>query len=361
MTWTPAVTARLDDAPAARVALLGYGTAGRVFHAPLIATTPGLVLTTVVTRSSERAAEVAADHPGARVVATADDVWAAADELDLVVIATPNDSHVPLATAAIRAGLPVVVDKPVGLDAAQVSRLRSVAEAAGVPVSAFHNRRWDTDVVTLKAAIARGDLGDVHRFESRMDRWRPQPRPGAWREALPAEAGGGLLLDLGTHLVDQATHLFGPVSSVYAETAVRRVGPQGEDDVFIALRHRSGVLSHLGASALAGDPRPRMRVRTSAGEVVVPEWDPQEAALRAGTPVGAPGWGVPAVAPALHVGDEVRPVPVVPGDYPAFYRRVQQALTGAGTWPVPLAEALAVAQVVDAARISARTHDVVHV
>src|SRR5207342_1783605 len=193
---------------------------------------------------------------------------------DLLVVATPNDAHAPLALAAIALGKAVVVDKPMALTSAEATRVVDAARAAGTVLTVFQNRRWDTDQLTLRRLVSQGALGTVLRYESRFERWRPQPRPGSWREALPAEQGGGLLLDLGSHLVDQALHLFGPAVRVYAEVDARR--GESDDDAFVAVEHAGGVRSHLWAGALAGAPGPRLRVLGSAGAYVVDPLDRQE-------------------------------------------------------------------------------------
>src|SRR5262245_52220118 len=169
-----------------KVALLGYGLAGSVFHAPFIATTPGLTLSVVVTGNEDRREQVLREHPGVAVVGTADEVWERAADLDLAVIATPNDSHVPLGLAALDAGLAVVVDKPLALDAAGGRRLVDAAAERNLMLTAFQNRRWDGDFLTLKALLEAGELGRVHRFESRFERWRPEIGDG-WRERIPPE------------------------------------------------------------------------------------------------------------------------------------------------------------------------------
>ena len=215
-----------------RVVVLGYGLAGRFFHAPFIAATPGLELTGVVTGDEDRRAQALADYPGVAVLDTAEEVWARAAELDLVAVATPNRVHVPLALAALEAGLAVVVDKPLATTADEGRRLVEAARERGLMLTVFQNRRWDGDFLTVKQLLADEALGKVHRFESRFERWRPE-LAGTWRER--AEEGGGLLFDLGSHLVDQALQLFGPVDSVYAEVDVRRPGAEVDDDVFLAL------------------------------------------------------------------------------------------------------------------------------
>lgn len=200
-----------------RVGIIGYGLAGRVFHAPLITATPGLEVAAIVTSDPGRAAQARKDHPDAEVVPEADAIFVRPDQLDLVVVATPNDSHVALALRSIEAGVAVVVDKPLAAAAAEGRRLIERSEAAGVLLTVFQNRRWDNDFLTLRSLLDEDRLGRVHRFESRFERWRPQLRQETRREDPDPARAGGLLYDLGAHVIDQALVLFGPVSSVYAE------------------------------------------------------------------------------------------------------------------------------------------------
>ncbi|MEU6487970.1 Gfo/Idh/MocA family oxidoreductase [Streptomyces sp. NPDC046887] len=345
-----------------RVGLIGYGLAGSVFHAPLIAATEGLVLDTVVTANPERREQARAEFPEVSFADSAEELWARAgggpDGLDLAVIASPNKTHVSLATAALRAGLPVVVDKPVAGTAAEARALASLAEERGLLLSVFQNRRWDNDFLTLRALLDGGELGDVQRFESRFERWRPKPK-GGWRESGAPEEIGGLLYDLGSHVVDQALTLFGPAVRVYAESDVRRPGAEADDDTFIAVTHAGGVRSHLWVSATAARLGPRFRVLGSRAGYVTYGLDPQEAALRAGTRPGAPGpegWGVEPESQwgTVGAGDEVRPAPSLPGDYPAYYAGIAAALRDGTPPPVTAAEAAHALDVLEAARRSAR-------
>ena len=247
---------------ALRVGLLGYGLAGRVFHAPLIAATPGLEVTTIVTADPDRRARAGQDVPRARVVASADEVWARADEHDLVVVATTTGTHVALASAAVDAGLAVVVEKPLAPRAGQARALVERAAAAQVMLTVFHNRRWDAEYLTLRRLVADGALGDVVRYESRFERWRPERTPGAWREELSADDGGGVLLDLGVHLVDQARSLLGPVTHVYGEVAARRGGCRRRRVHGAAARLRGALApvgERRGRRARAAPARARQR------------------------------------------------------------------------------------------------------
>ncbi|MFJ2603530.1 Gfo/Idh/MocA family oxidoreductase [Streptomyces sp. NPDC087425] len=361
MTGTPL------DAPAARsgaplrVGLVGYGLAGSVFHAPLIAATEGLALDTVVTSNPERQRQARDEFPDVRLAADPDELFGRAAELDLIVIASPNKTHVPLATAALKAGLPVVVDKPVSGTAAEARGLAALAEERGLLLSVFQNRRWDNDFRTLQKLLADGELGEVWRFESRFERWRPQPK-GGWRESGDPAEIGGLLYDLGSHVVDQALVLFGPVTRVYAESDVRRPGAEADDDTFLALTHASGVHSHLYVSATTAQLGPRFRVLGSRAGYVKYGLDPQEAALREGRRPGTTAaWGTEPESLWGHVGSGESPLtgggtpePTLPGDYPAYYAAVARALTGDGANPVTATEAAAALDVLEAARRSAR-------
>lgn len=336
-----------------RVGLIGYGLAGRAFHAPLIATTPGLALRDVVTADPGRREQLAREYPEARAVAGVEQLLAEPSALDLVVVASPNDTHVPAARAALEAGLPVVVDKPLAPTAAEARGLIELAEARGLLLTVFQNRRWDSDFRTAKYLIAEGRLGSVHRFESRFERWRPQIATG-WRESADPAKAGGVLNDLGSHLVDQALHLFGPATGVYAEVNKVRPTAAVDDDAFIALTHANGTHSHLWMSAAAAQPGPRLRILGNQGAYTVQGLDPQEAALRAGERPG-PGWGEVAESEwgLLGTPEEGHRYPSLPGDYPAFYAGVVTSLRDGAPAPVDPRDALAALEVLELARQSA--------
>ncbi|MFC1433598.1 Gfo/Idh/MocA family oxidoreductase [Streptacidiphilus sp. N1-3] len=341
-----------------RVGLIGYGLAGSVFHAPLISATPDLELAAVVTGNPERQAQVRREHPGAQVLDDVEQLWTAG--LDLVVVASPNRTHVPQATAALEAGLAAVVDKPLAATAADGQALAALAEQRGLVLSVFQNRRWDGDFLTVAELVRSGRLGAVNRFESRFERWRPELK-GGWRElGDPAEAGG-LLYDLGSHLVDQALTLFGPATSVYAELDCRRPGAQSDDDAFVALRHANGTRSHLWMSAVAGSLGPRFRVLGSESAYVVDGLDGQEAALRDGGTPADPDWGVvpPAEYGLLGAGEDTVRHPTLPGAYQEYYAGVAAAVRGQAPVPVRASDAVAALAVLEAARTSATEQRVV--
>ncbi len=338
-----------------RVAIVGYGLAGRFFHAPLIAATDGLDVSSIVTSNATRARQAAAEHPKAQVVPSVEDLWAATPP-ELVVVATANEMHVPIALAAIEYGVPVVVEKPAAVAADEAEALVEQADRAGVMLTVFQNRRWDTDQLTLRRLIEEDALGEVTRYESRFERWRPTVDQTKPREVLAPEEGGGVLLDLGVHLVDQALVLFGSVTEVYAEIDSRRGAP-AEDDVFLALRHASGTISHLHASAVTPSPGPRLRVQGTNGAFLVPHLDPQEAALRAGArPDTVDEWGKPEEWDygRLIAGERSVPVPPEPGDWRRFYTLLRDALRSGGPPPVDPRDAVETLRVLEAARRATR-------
>lgn len=335
-----------------RVALVGYGLAGRVFHAPLITSTPGLRIATVVTSNADRAAQARADLPGVDVLPRADALWHDADEYDLVVVATANVAHAALAESALTHGLDVVVDKPLARDEQTARHLVELARHHRRRLHVFQNRRWDSDFRTIRALLQDGTLGHVHRLESRFERWRPEPT-GAWRESADHDQMGGLLYDLGSHLVDQAIQLLGPVGAVYAESRALRDPAAADDDVFLALSHENGAVSHLWASALAAAPGPRFRVLGSRAAYVVDGLDSQEEWLRSGRrPTPGEPWGNEPVERWGRLEPSGEAVEPVPGAWPEFYSRVAACLDGRCEPPVEPDGVLDAIAVLDAARES---------
>ena len=341
-----------------RTAVLGFGTSGRVFHAPFLAADPSYEVSAIVTGDDGRRRQAAAEYPHARLLSSADEVFAHPEQYDLVVVGTPSGTHEEMAARALDAGLHVVVDKPFALSAAGGRRLVDKAAGAGRLLTVFQNRRWDGDFLTLRKLLADGTLGEVHRFESRFEWWKPDQGTTAasWKTTSTRSQGGGLLHDLGTHLIDQALQLFGPVrddaGAVYAELDTRRARVCAEDDVFVALHHASGVRSHLWMSAVAPAPAPRFHVAGSVAGYTSWGLDPQETRLKDGMRPGDDGfattpasrWGV------LSTGGDRHPVATVDGDYAAFYRSLAAAITTGAPVPVdpagPLGP-LAVLEIID--------------
>jgi predicted dehydrogenase len=344
-----------------RVAIVGFGLAGSVFHAPLIDATPGLTLGAVVTTNPGRAEQARREYPGVSVLASPDDVWRAAETFDLVVIATPNRSHAPLAKAAIAEGIAVVVDKPVATSVAEATAVLEAAAAAGVPLTVYQNRRWDGDFRTLRRLLDEGVLGTVSRFESRFERWRPVPK-GGWRENGAPEEAGGLLFDLGPHLIDQALQLFGPVARVYAEVLCRRPGVETDDDVHVVLTHASGVRSDLWASAVASDLGARFRVLGDRASFLKHGLDIQEDALRGGgRPDRDDAWGAEPASMRGAVGTpgDASEVASEAGAYQDFYAGVATALRDGTPMPVDPHDSIEGLRIIEAARRSHETGAVV--
>ena len=334
-----------------RIGLVGYGKGGRFFHAPLIAAAAGCELAGVVTRSAQRRDELARDYPGTG--AYDDLAQLASAGVDAVAISTPADTHVPLVVQAVSLGLPVVCDKPFALQSAAARQVLAEAERAGVLVTVYQNRRFDADFLTVRAVIEAGELGRITRFESRIEQYTPP-------DGIPS-SGGGILLDLGAHVVDQALVLFGPVVSVYAEVddAGGRPGR-----FFVAVRHAVGVASHLvGDLVLQGTPGPRFRVFGTLASYGVDAFDGQaDALMDGGSPAAAGGaWGV---VPRerwgrLHAGHTTRPWPSERGDWTVFYASFGDAVRGYGAVPVDPWDAVAGLEVLEAAQRSATTGQVV--
>lgn len=334
-----------------RVVVIGYGLAGSAFHAPLVGATDGLAVAAVVTGDAERAAAARARYPDAVLVPKVEQVWEMADRLDIAVIAAPNRAHLPLGLAALDAGLHVVVDKPLATSPDDARRLIDTARVRERVLTVYQNRRWDGDFLTLRGLLEDGALGDVYRFESRFERWRPAPKPG-WRQSPDPEDAGGLLFDLGSHLIDQALLLFGPVTEVHAEMHSRRPGSRVDDDTFLALRHESGVRSHLWMNAIAARPGPRFRVLGSRAAWIKYGLDVQEDRLRAGREPDEAGFGAEPEARwgVLHDSGGSRPTPTEPGAYLEFYRALESVIRNGGPPPVAPEDAVAGLEIIERAR-----------
>jgi scyllo-inositol 2-dehydrogenase (NADP+) len=335
-----------------RVAVVGFGQAGQTFHAPLVAAAPELELSAITTSDPSRASLATSRYPGVQVCPGTDDLYARVPGLNLVVIATPNDVHAVEAMRAMERGIAVVIDKPFALSVPEGERLLAAAAAHGTLLTVFQNRRWDSDHLTLRRLLNQNRLGDVWRYEARYEFARPGPAP---------HRTNGLLLGLGSHLVDQALQLFGPAKTVYGEVATR-IGDQ-DDDTFLAITHDGGVRSHIWLSSRVPVPGPRLRVIGSAGQFQIEHHDGQEALLRASHRLPPPGrptepasnWGMLTADGASQV------VPAEPGQWTSFYPGVAAAIRGQGTVPVEGASALYALKVMEAARTSSATGAVVSV
>ncbi|HEX4020982.1 MAG TPA: oxidoreductase [Acidobacteriaceae bacterium] len=314
-----------------RAGLIGYGLAGRVFHAPLLQAA-GIQVATVATH---RAAEVARDLPEATVL-TDPTAVATDSSLDLVVIASPNDTHVPLAMAALQSGRSVVIDKPFTHTVAEAEQLIATARERRCLLSVFHNRRWDSDFQTLRASMARGDLGEVVSYQCRFDRYRLEVTD-RWREK--PTPGVGLFFDLGPHLVDQALTLFGWPDWLMADLNMQRPGTQ-VDDGFHLLMGKGRLRILLAATVLAAAPEPKYVVHGTHGSFIKAGIDVQEDQLKAGMRPGDAGFGVEPASHAAHLTvmqdgkAKATILPTLPGDYKAYYVGIRNAMeTGS---PVPV-------------------------
>ncbi|WP_421191785.1 oxidoreductase [Aeromonas enteropelogenes] len=331
-------------------ALVGYGFAGKTFHAPFLGTTPGLRLSWVVSRD---AAKVQADLPDCRV-GSLEEVLSD-NTVDLVVIATPNDTHAPLARQALLAGKHVVIDKPFALDLAEAKALVELAEKQQRLLSIFHNRRWDGDFLTVRRLLAEGTLGQIAQFESHFDRYRPEVRQ-RWREA--GGPGSGLWFDLGPHVLDQALQLFGLPDWLQADLAGQRPGSLSDDYFHVVLGYgEMRVVLH--GSCLVSATMPRFIIHGSAGSFIKFGMDVQEEQLKLGKRPPAADWGVdsePGQLSRIRDGQlQHELVTGEAGDYGAYYRGVCAAILGEGANPVPAGEALTVMALLELARESHRS------
>jgi scyllo-inositol 2-dehydrogenase (NADP+) len=323
-----------------RTAVVGFGTAGRVFHAPFIDADPNYALTSVMTRRRD---EVHARYPDTRVVTEVDALLD--QDLDLVVIGSPPATHAELAEKFLDARGAVVVDKPFTVTSAQGRALVAKAERLDVPLTVFQNRRWDGDFLTLRRLLADRALGEVWRFESRFEWWKPD-RGSSWKTSTPTNAGGGILYDLGTHVIDQALQLFGDAVPVHHELLTRG-STAAHDDAFVVLQHELGVVSHLWMNGLAAQVGPRFRVLGSRGGFTKHGLDPQEAALRAGARPTDPSFGHDPRPGTLGIDGATHNVPTDAGHYAEFYALLAKALLSGGPLPVDPQDSVRVIEMIE--------------
>jgi predicted dehydrogenase len=330
---------------APRVGIAGYGLAGRYFHAPLLVGA-GFEVASILTRNEQRILDAKKDFPSAQICNSMEELLKS--KIDLLVVASSNNVHAVQAIAGLQAGVPTVVDKPMGRTLSETQSIIDVSKSTGVAVTTYFNRKFDSDALTVKKIIKEGVLGNIFRLDSRFERFRPELTPGSWREQSSAEDGGGNLLDLQPHLVSTALDWFGPATLI--ASSVRSIRGASDDDISLLLKHESGVDSYLSASAINGSPGPRIRLTGDKGSLVITDLDPQEAMLKSGLiPVNG-RWEQGAKSSAyIQLGDKRIDYPCEDGNYAQFYNLVKAALAG-GPWPVSTAEALAVATIIDAAR-----------
>lgn len=350
------MTGTEGDQHTIRTAVVGYGLAGSVFHAPLLAANSSYSLDAVATSDAGRRAAASSRLPGVEVMRDGAAVLKRAADLDLVVLATPPATHHSLAKAALEAGLDVVVDKPFAVTSGQGQELNDLARQLGRVLTVFHNRRWDGDFLTLRKLLAAQSLGSVTRFESRFERWSPAISK-AWKARATAVDGGGILFDLGSHLIDQALQLFGPAAVLHAELKARRSDERTDDDVFLVLRHDSGVTSHLTMNMLCAQQGPRFRVLGSIGGFTKNGVDPQEPYMAAGGSPLDPAYGqeAPEWAGLLGRDGHLDRLPTERGAYPEFYRILADKILDGGTasarpLPVDPEDAVAALKIMEKAR-----------
>lgn len=322
-----------------RVALVGFGLAGKAFHAPLIAATDGLELAAIVT---SRAAEVASLYPEVQVVPTLGQVLAD-PAIKLVVLASPDHVHAPQAIAALAAGKHLVIDKPLAPGLAEARAVAEQAAERGLLLSVFHNRRWDADFLTLQRLIAEGELGEVIELESRFDRFKPELGT-RWKD----QRRGGVWQDLGPHLVDQALVLFGRPLAISADLTILKPGGLSPDYAQVVLRYAARRVT-LHMSQTMPDHSLRFAVHGTRASFVKHGLDPQEDQSKAGLVPGDPAWGIDPLPGLLTRADGTAGcVESERGDYCGYYRAVAAALSGHGPMPVSAADALAVMELIEA-------------
>ncbi len=351
----------MNDMSAVRWGLVGFGAGGRVFHAPLLAAAAGVELAAVVTGDPDRREQAVSLLPGVTVVPD----LAALVELgvEAITVTTPPGTHTSLAMQALDLGLDVVVDKPFALTAAAARTLVDAAATGGRMVTAYQNRRWDSDFLTIRRLLAGGELGTVHTFVSRIDRFRAAA--AGWSTSVDPALGGGTLLDLGPHLIDQAVQLFGPVVRVHAALRTVRAGAGAEDDIELHLDHGSGVRSTIAAGMASAAAGPRFQVSGTAGGYLVNGFDCQEAQLKVGGSPASLGesWGVEdeSAYGTLTTSAGSRSVVSERGRWDTFYPAAAAAVRRSAPPPVDPMDAVATAIVIDAARMSAAELRVVEI
>ncbi|MFF2050316.1 Gfo/Idh/MocA family oxidoreductase [Leifsonia sp. NPDC058194] len=342
-----------------RTAVVGYGFSGRRIHLPLLQTTDGFEVTAIVARSDDARRIAAEEHPGVALATSVEELLSTGPAIDLCVVGTPDDAHVRTATPLLRAGIDVVIDKPLTPTAADGRALYDLAEQTGARLTAFQNKRWDADFLTVRATLESGIIGEPTRYEASIVRWAPEVGQ-TWREQRRLGTLDGRLADLGSHLVDQAVALLGPVASVYAELDVRRPGARTNDDVFLALTHQQGVRSHLHMGSVTSHPRPTFALQGLAGSIETHGLDGQFAALAHGIVPGTDRWReFDSWTSRVLLGTEPSPAPSYVGDWRTFYRELADAVHASASAPIGRNVVLHVLDILEAARVSHRRGETV--
>src|SRR5215472_4249838 len=344
-----------------QVAVVGFGLAGRVFHAPFVSAVPGLKLNAIVQRRSDEAAKA---YPSTRILRTVEEVLAD-PAIQLIVVATPNETHYSLAKQALLAGKHVVIDKPFTSTSVEAKELAEIAKQRNLVIAPFHNRRWDGDFLTIRKILSSGELGRLVTYESHFDRFRPLPREATWKES--GNDANGMLFDLGPHLVDQTLVLFGVPTALTASVRRDRDTTDIEDAFDITL-HYPRLLAHCRATMLAAEAAPRFLLHGTKGSYRKYGVDPQEPALVGGAtvpPMNDPrpwlgedsaAWGTLAVAPnPADPGHLIRtPVRTESGDYRGYYANVRDAINGSAALNVTPEDGYRVIKLLELARQSSR-------
>lgn len=341
------------------VGLIGFGLAGRVFHAPLIHANPDLRLTHIVQHHGNEAEK---KYPQAKLLRNADEVFTE-KSIDLVVVATPNSSHFELAAKALRADKHVVVDKPFTITSADADELIALSHKMGRLLSVFQNRRWDGDFLTVRQILDQKCLGRLAEYESRFDRFRPALKPGAWREeAIP---GSGVLFDLGAHLIDQAIVLFGRPQGIFADLRSQRDQSVAVDSLEVHLAYPALKVT-LKAGSLVCEPSPRFTLYGTQGSYLKFGLDPQEEALKQGASPAQPHWGIEpkdawGTLTSCNANLAREKYPTLSGCYPEYYKNIYGAAIGIKELAVKPEEAREVIRLIELAEQSAREKRVVPV
>lgn len=341
-----------------KVALVGFGTGGSLFHAPVIDSVPELSLSAIITGNCTRQNQAKLSYPQAEIYDSIERLFSSRPDIDLVVLTTPNNTHHSLALKALSANLHVVVDKPFALTTIEAKEMLSLASKQNKIICPYQNRRYDSDYLTLKKIIQNDAVGKIMRLESRIERYRRVPKAGGWRETTSARDGGGVLYDLGSHLIDQIVHLFGaPQKLAYARLEqMRQLGTS--DDATLILDY-SDFCVHIHASMICASGGPRFKLLGLEGAFVKEQGDIQEDQLRAGISPASATFGIePESNRAILIkGDSQENVPVQQGKWTDFYRQMASAIKDNAPPPVSQLEVLSTISIIEQAlKLSMSNH-----